>query len=543
MEEQGPFDRVLQSEPFKRRDSAAIAVVGLAIVLGVILLILVFSPIDILDDDERAVSGQVGSTLRDELPAPPQGYEAVSGLFDLTGPGEVNRPARLTVNLSTRVLQSDVLSLYTYRGDRWQRLGGAESTANGEAASAEVPSLPDNVAIMRPLASSRVIAGILPPGAELDPAAAETLTVLHQWGLIPVSDGSIAGDRPSLSAEGVAIVPIISTLSEIDIQTVEGIITSPETRGAHVQAIRDLVREGNYAGIDIDYRGINAAVGADFTAFAEEVSTALREDGKTLTLMLPLPVRANDTWDTLGFDWQALTSAADTIEIAPVDPDAYHQRIEEALGYVTAQAGSSKVLLPLLTLSRERAPDGTRLLSLADALALAATPALGVEGSVAGGATVPLIGQNVSTGTGASGIGWEEATQAVTFRFTGLGGEHSVWLANRFSEAYRLDLARRHQLGGAVIEDVSLGAADAAIWPAVSQYASSGDVALMRPNGTLLQPRWQASGGTLSSDAGAQVDWTAPAEGGALTVTLIVSDGVLRVGQELQVQVAAQAAP
>ena len=89
----------------------------------------------------------------------------------------------------------------------------------------------------------------------------------------------------------------------------------------------------------------------------------------------------------------------------------------------------------------------------------------------------------------------------------------------------------------------NLGAADAAIMSAVSEFATSGEVTLVRPNGTLLQPRWQASGGTLSSDTGAQTDWTVPTEGGALTVTLIVSDGVLRIGQELRVQAAAQAAP
>ena len=105
-----------------------------------------------------------------------------------------------------------------------------------------------------------------------------------------------------------------------------------------------------------------------------------------------------------------------------------------------------------------------------------------------------------------------------------------------FSEAFKLDLARRYQLG-VVVEDVSRRTEDAGIWPAVLQYAQTGEVTLVKPNGALLQPRWAVSGGALQSDAGPQVTWLAPAEAGTYTFTLIVSDGVTRVGQELQVPV------
>ena len=54
-------------------------------------------------------------------------------------------------------------------------------------------------------------------------------------------------------------------------------------------------------------------------------------------------------------------------------------------------------------------------------------------------------------------------------------------------------------------------------------------------------PRWLASGGSLLNDAGEQVDWQAPQEAGDYTLTLVVSDGVVRVGQELVVPVQASA--
>jgi hypothetical protein len=112
-----------------------------------------------------------------------------------------------------------------------------------------------------------------------------------------------------------------------------------------------------------------------------------------------------------------------------------------------------------------------------------------------------------------------------------------VWLTNVFSEAFKLDLARRYQLGGVAVLDVSQKAADAGVWPVLRQYAEAGAVSLVKPNGALLTPRWEASGGVLESSAGPVVTWRAPDEAGTYTLTLVVSDGVLQVGQELRVPV------
>ena len=65
----------------------------------------------------------------------------------------------------------------------------------------------------------------------------------------------------------------------------------------------------------------------------------------------------------------------------------------------------------------------------------------------------------------------------------------------------------------------------------------TGIVNLVEPNGELLEPTWMVSAGTLDASAGAQVGWRTPAEAGTYVLTLVVSDGVLRVGQELQVSV------
>jgi hypothetical protein len=167
----------------------------------------------------------------------------------------------------------------------------------------------------------------------------------------------------------------------------------------------------------------------------------------------------------------------------------------------------------------------------------------GGDASVDAGASVQASGQNLSSESGGSVLHWDDAAKAVSFSYTGAGGQRTVWLANAFSESFLLDLASRYQLRGVAIEDVSKRAADAGVAAAVTQFASSGSVQLVQPNGSLLQPRWTASGGTLQSDSGPSVTWQAPNQSGDYTLTLIVSDGIVRLGQELQLSVQAASQP
>ncbi len=539
-EEQGPFDRILQSEPPKEGDRAAIVIVAAGIVLGLILLILVLPPISILDDGGEATEiSVVTSIARDALPPPPTGFEAVSPLYDLSSTEPLRLPARLTVPLSTNVAEGTPLVLFAYQDGTWQRLGTAIVQAKGLTARGEVPVLPANIAALRPTVQARIVLGSLPLGEELDQQALDSLTMLNPAGFTLDRDGRIFGGPLELPTDlSVSIAPTISALTPSEAEALDAILASPELRTQHVQAILAFARESAVAGIDLDYRALDPVQEADFVSLVQELSTGLRGEGRTLTLTLPMPERQGDAWDTLGFDWPALMPHVTAIKLAPEeDPARYHQRTKEALAYLVARVPSSKLLLVVASLSSERGAVGMRTLTLTEALSLASTPVVQPPGPVAPEATVQLVGQNLAEELGASELRWDDEARAVVFSYAGLGGERTVWIANVFSEAFKLDLARRYQLGGVAVADVSQSAADANIWPAVRQYAETGEVALIEPNGGLLQPQWTATGGTLESHTGAKVTWRAPAESGVYTLTLIVSDGVMRVGQRLQLQV------
>ncbi len=541
MEEQGPFDNTLQTEPPRKRDRAAIVLVGITIVFGLVLLVLVLPPISIFDDGvEQRTGGSGAAVAREELPPPPLGFGAVSPIYDLATSDAASGNVPLTVSLSTTVEEGTSLTFFTYQDGEWGRVGDAVAIAGGNAARGEVPGLPANVAVFRPKEQVGLqVLGSLPAGAQPDGRALATLTQLNPGGLVPAADGSIAGALQLPQDMQLPVVPTISATTAQEAPALNTILASSGPRGAHVQAILAFVRDGGYAGIDLDYRAMEPVREDDFVAFVQELSSGLRAEDRSLSLTLPLPARQGDAWDTLGFDWGALAPLVSAIKLPNIpDQDRYYQRMEEALAFLVPSVGDSgKLLLTVGPLSRERSVDGVRSLTLSEALALANVPTLQSDGTVVADATVQAAGLNLAEELGGSGLHWDDEARAVVFAYTGPGGARTVWIGNVFSEAFRLDLARRYQLGGVAVEDVSGRAGESNIWPALQQYAETGEVTLAKPNGELLQPQWQASAGSLESDVGSLVSWQAPSEAGSHTLTLIVSDGVVRMGQELLVAV------
>jgi hypothetical protein len=154
---------------------------------------------------------------------------------------------------------------------------------------------------------------------------------------------------------------------------------------------------------------------------------------------------------------------------------------------------------------------------------------------------VPLLAQNLAVSEGASGMTWDAVARAVTFSYPGRGGKRTIWIANRFSSSFRLELAQRYDLGGVVVTDVSTESGGADVLVPIRQLADTGDLDLSTPNEDLFAPVWTATTGVLSATSGDSVTWTAPAEAGPAEIVLIVSDGVVRVGQRVTLDVVAPA--
>jgi spore germination protein YaaH len=318
------------------------------------------------------------------------------------------------------------------------------------------------------------------------------------------------------------------------------VMASPDLRDEQMNAILKMAEDGHFDGVDIDYGALDPLRKDDFSEFVTNLADQLHRRNLKLTLTAPLPVQQGTEWDTGAYDWTRLSQAGDFIKVVPEeDPSRYYRRTEPALTYLIedAKIAPAKLVLVVSALGREKGGEGIRSVTALEALSLASTLTAKNGTEVRPGDSVVISGENIDTGGGASGIGWDDEASAVSFTYPGLGGARQVWIENAFSVGFQLDLAARYHLGGVAIDDVSTGAGAADIWPVVQDFIDSGNVSLVKPNGTLFVPHWEADGGSLEGGDDGSVTWTAPADAGTYAVTLIVSDGIARVGQRLSLTV------
>ena len=126
---------------------------------------------------------------------------------------------------------------------------------------------------------------------------------------------------------GAAVVPSIVDL--LPAGEMAAILADPQTRTRHVEAIVEFARAGDFDGIDLDYERFAFSDGRDtwestrpnWVAFVEEVGSALRADGRTLTVSIP-PVYDGERSSNSGFwvyDHGAIAPFVDHIRIMTYD--------------------------------------------------------------------------------------------------------------------------------------------------------------------------------------------------------------------------------
>ena len=531
-------------------DRGMLQAAAMVAVLGVVMLVLVLPPISILGRDEDVPpAAQAGVTIRarDEMPAVPAGLEALSSLYDIEGGGSPSGPATLTVRLSKRTEDARQLGFYTYVDGQWKRVGAAVPVEDGRQARGEVDAVPSNLAVLRRTAPARAFAVIVPAGEQPDPAAAGA-AIVSVAAAVPVTGTDSLGslelsDRLSGAlggTEGGARYLAVSANGGAEAAAVNRILADPAATRRHADAIVAAVDATRAAGLHLDYSAVEPGRRASYTAFVEQVNQRLRQSRRGLVVTVPAP--QGD--DTGGYDWAALGAVADQLWLrGPADASTYYERLEQALQARRAQGFDlGKVALVLDRRSQERSPDGVRALSVRDALAIASTLRTKPDqGAINAGDAVPIIGANIDQDAGNSGLRWDDRARAIAYTYGDRAAPRTVWIENRFSMAFRIDLAQRLGLGGIVVDAAQQDDALPDVWPAVTSYASEGGVRLELPYGPYLLPRWLASGGTIEG-AGARgtATWRTPRQPGVYEVTLVVSDGVLFVGQQLSLRVAGE---
>lgn len=257
-----------------------------------------------------------------------------------------------------------------------------------------------------------------------------------------------------LRAEGLRIVPTIANVTGGNwaYQPVARVLHDPALMRQQIAAIVALVRQHDYAGIDIDYEELHAADRQAFTTYVTELAAALHAHGKVLSVAVFAKI-SNGGYGprNAAQDYAAIGRAADQVRLmaydnhwatSPPGPVAPIGWVRSVLGYARSQIPASKIILG-----------------------------------------IPLYGYNWVAGHG-QGISWQQAvslarehsarirydtaSQSPWFSYTDAAGRpHQVWFENPASSAAKFRLARQAGAGG--VFWWMYGHAAPGTWSALSQ--------------------------------------------------------------------------
>ena len=535
-------------------------VVGLAVVaLAVAIVVLFVPPLALLDDDgaddAEAVDAAatvgpsapvitrtgVEAALRARFPDIPDSLQPVSPIYDLHVPDFLPGPYVLTIRLNSATQDQRNLGAYTNEDGSWRRLNPALLSDDGSTARVELDEAPDNVAILRRLQFRDMVTGRLPAGEELAAEAVNTITIINPVGFVPAEDGSLLGRvEPSPSDVTQPIYPVI-VANEADAEIINTVIGSETLRRQHINNILLLMDTGRFDGVDIDYQFISLALRKAFTEFITELADQLHRDDRGIIITVPLPRRDASGLDEGAYHLAALGAVVDRIKLSPPSDQAiFRESLLATLPAVLNRIPAEKVLLRVSPLSVIKSRDDVLLISRRDALGLASQIRLAEAGPIVAGQRVGLQGDSISQDGGASGLFWDEFANMVSFVYPDRNGDRvTVWIENRFSLAFKLQLVQEFKLGGLALADVSANPAHPDLWPVINSFMESGSVRLVRPNPALLNPVWDVGeDGELSGSGSAGwVVWATPTIPGTYEARLVVSDGDVRVGHALEVTV------
>jgi hypothetical protein len=425
------------------------------------------------------------------------------------------------------------LGFYTHFDGRWQRQADVtvKELQGKTVGEGDFTSVPENLAVLRVLTQTYQVAGSLPSGATLHPDA--RANIINPRDYSPASDGSVQGTKTEVAAQGALVMPTIVGSGSDTATVVNDILSQEDLRSQHVQAIADLVTNAGVDGIDLEYSAVDVDLAGEFTDFVQGLSDALHTDSKRLSLTLPPPTNQRQA-----YEWDKLGDAVDIIRILPIaDPVAYWETMPAALNQVTKDVDPGKVMLVVSPFSIQGTGDVTQLMGYLQAMVQAAEAVVREPQAdeIKPGSTVKLVARNLDEGEGASPLRWSDDAAAISYAIGGTE-RRRIFIENKYSASFKLELVQVYGLGGVAVSDAS-GQSDVAnIWPTVNAFVQSNTVSLVRPNDSMLLPSWQVDAGDVGAGAGTTATWVAPGQG-TYNITLIVSDGDRRFGRQLPIEV------
>jgi spore germination protein YaaH len=237
-------------------------------------------------------------------------------------------------------------------------------------------------------------------------------------------------------------------------------LANEKNRANFVQSLLDLTLKDNWDGISIDIEKVPPADRNNYSAFLNELSSALKAKDKILNVSIPAKYNdyAADLWSG-AYDYTAIGKAADQVILMTYDehglgttqgPIASVDWVNRVLDFATGKIPKEKMVMGLPVYAFDwgsNKPNLPAYLSYAQAIQRAKEHGVNVM--------------------------FDESSQTSHYAYTAGGVRHEVYLENAKSLAAKLENAKKHQLHGVAIW--RLGMEDPAMWDQVINTYGTND--------------------------------------------------------------------
>ncbi len=424
------------------------------------------------------LGGKGGEELIRAAQSVPSFLDVKSPLYRLSLRGEMPSAAILTIPIPNNAQPYETLDLYAWTQTGWSwvpsKVIGAEDLILVELDS--VPSQLDLVVAQTRLLPPIVSADLT--GPSVPEQAAGAVVELNPQLLVLGNNGQIGDVSQAAVSPGgsFAVVPVLSNRDPggtIRNDLVDNVLADPALRQTHVNAILDTVVKRGFNGIEIDYAAVNPSLRNPFSEFIAQLAEKLHQQGKILTVRVEAPRQVSyDQWDTGVFDWRALGRSVDGLKVPVLsDPQAFvsEGQMDQLIRWAVSQVNRQQLQFILSTRSTDLLGSSPTFVSYLDAVKSFS------QVSVEGGRETFKAGEQIvfalSAGQGSTNVMYDEGAHTYWFRYRdGRGQEHTVWLQNADSIAYKLRILARYNLRGVAFQHLLDDGNDDQIWQVVREY-------------------------------------------------------------------------
>lgn len=371
------------------------------------------------------------------------------------------------------------------------------------------PGSPDSVAV----------AAELLPSETLPAPALASLTELTVGTLTLGETGEVHGEVATLpSGEFASMVRVTNVGAIIDQAALSAFLSDSTAQMNQINALVNTAVSGGFAGINLDYQGVNEAQTAAFTSFVNSLADALHAQNLLLAVTLGTPQQAGGRWNSAGQDWAAIGQVADILYVQmPLDPTAYSDNGDamQMLNWATRLVDRSKLTMLLEAGAVDRVGEAYLAMSNDDALAN-----FGQLEFVSGSEEVtPGTAVELALSGNASPLEWDGSSLTYRYSYQMSDQNHDVWLGNPAALNSRFGLVERYHLRGAAVR--GLGSVTDGDGYATALAAFTGASAPPETSGAAIV--WtvlDSTGSVLASESGSNLTFTWAGEAAAGSYTI-----------------------